>query len=472
MNGTRTLYVSEQVNLAPNQVVNRDYYANFDSFEFLFTTPITIDDPIQISVWGKSSTGQLVTAHRLVYSELYGEYIGITGATGATGATGSTGVTGATGAGATGATGSAGATGATGTAGVTGATGTAGATGATGAAGVTGATGAGATGATGATGTAGATGATGTAGATGATGTAGATGATGTAGVTGATGTAGATGATGTAGVTGATGTAGATGATGTAGVTGATGTAGATGATGTAGVTGATGTAGATGATGTAGVTGATGTAGATGATGTAGVTGATGTAGATGATGTAGVTGATGATGSGAIIPYSSGLPVAMTTVLGGLLNTSSTVGFGSSATNISITGGTIDLTGAAGTLLNFAFSVPRTGTITSMAAYFSATASVSLVGSTVTITAQLYRSTTPNNTFTAVPGALVTLSPALTGLIALGAISSGNTTGLSVPVTVGERLLLVFTSTVTAGIDVATTVAGYASAGVTIA
>ncbi|MEK4462352.1 exosporium glycoprotein BclB-related protein [Paenibacillus sp. FSL H8-0315] len=499
MNGTRTLYVSEQVNLAPNQVVNRDYYANFDSFEFLFTTPITIDDPIQISVWGKSSTGQLVTAHRLVYSELYGEHIGITGATGATGATGSVGATGATGAGVTGATG-AGVTGATGSAGATGATGTAGATGATGAgatgatgsvgamgatgstgatgatgAGVTGATGtAGATGATGSTGATGATGAgvtgaTGTAGATGATGSTGATGATGSAGATGATG-AGVTGATGTAGATGVTGSAGATGATG-AGVTGATGSAGATGATGSAGVTGATGTAGVTGATGSAGATGATGSAGVTGATGTAGVTGATGSTGATGATG-AGVTGATGATGSGAIIPYSSGLPVAMTTVLGGLLNTSSAVGFGSSATNISITGGTIDLTGAAGTLLNFAFSVPRTGTITSMAAYFSATASVSLVGTTVTITAQLYRSTTPNNTFTAVPGALVTLSPPLTGLVALGTISSGNTTGLSIPVTVGERLLLVFTSTVTAGIDVATTVAGYASAGVTIA
>ncbi|MEK8209049.1 exosporium glycoprotein BclB-related protein [Paenibacillus sp. FSL L8-0696] len=420
MNGTRTLYVSELVNVAPNQVITNDYYANFDSFEFLFTTPTMIDDPIQISVWGKSSTGQLVTAHRLVYSELYGENIGITGATGATG---SVGATGATGAGVTGATGSVGATGATGSAGATGATGSAGATGATGSAGATGATGA---------------------------------------GVTGATGT----------GVTGATGSTGATGATGSAGATGATGTAGVTGATGSAGVTGAAGTAGATGATGSAGATGATGSAGATGATGTAGATGATGSAGVTGATGSAGVTGATGAAGAGAIIPYSSGLPVAMTTVLGGLLNTSSAVGFGSSATNISITGGTIDLTGAAGTLLNFAFSVPRTGTLTSMAAYFSATSSVSLVGSTVTITAQLYRSTTPNNTFTAVPGALVTLSPPLTGLIALGTISSGNTTGLSIPVTVGERLLLVFTSTVTAGIDVATTVAGYASAGVTIA
>ncbi|MDH6531751.1 hypothetical protein M2109_006152, partial [Paenibacillus sp. PastH-3] len=148
MNGTRTLYVSELVNVAPNQVITNDYYANFDSFEFLFTTPIMIDDPIQISVWGKSSIGQLVTAHRLVYSELYGENIGITGATGATGATGSVGATGATGAGVTGATG----------AGVTGATGSAGATGATGSTGATGATGAGVTGATG---TAGATGATG-----------------------------------------------------------------------------------------------------------------------------------------------------------------------------------------------------------------------------------------------------------------------------------------------------------------------
>ncbi|WP_375103878.1 exosporium glycoprotein BclB-related protein [Paenibacillus sp. RS8] len=432
MNGTRTLYVSELHTVGPNQVLTKDYYADFDSFEFLFITSAQIDDPIQVSVWGKSSTGQLVTAHRLVYSELYSEYIGYTGATGETGATGDTGATGSTGA--TGATGN--------------------------------------TGAMGATGNAGATGATGNAGATGATGNAGATGATGNAGATGATGNAGATGATGSAGATGATGSAGATGATGVAGVTGATGSAGVTGATGSAGTTGATGVAGVTGATGNAGATGATGSAGVTGATGVAGVTGATGVAGVTGATGIAGVTGATGATGSGAIIPYASGLPAVMTTVLGGLLNTSSAIGFGSTATNIAITGGTIDLTGAAGTLLNFAFSVPRTGTLTSLAAYFSTTASVSLVGSTVTITAQLYRSTTPNNTFTAVPGALVTLSPALTGLISLGSISSGNTTGLSIPVTVGERLLLVFTSTVTAGLDVAATVAGYASAGVTIA
>ncbi|KHL95965.1 hypothetical protein QW71_09315, partial [Paenibacillus sp. IHB B 3415] len=230
-------------------------------------------------------------------------------------------------------------------------------------------------------------------------------------------------------------------------------------------GVTGATGTAGATG------VTGATGAAGATGVTGVTGTAGATGVTGATGTAGATGVTGATGATGSGAIIPYASGLPVSLTTVIGGLLNTSSLVGFGSSSTGVSVTGGIIDLTGAAGTLLNFAFSVPRAGTITSLAGYFSTTAGLSLVGSTVTITAQLFQSTTPNNTFTAVPGALVTLAPTLTGVLALGTISSGLTTGLSIPVTAGTRLLMVFSATVTAGIDVATTVAGYASGGVTI-
>ncbi|WP_415640085.1 exosporium glycoprotein BclB-related protein, partial [Paenibacillus taichungensis] len=239
-------------------------------------------------------------------------------------------------------------------------------------------------------------------------------------------------------------------------------------------GVTGATGTPGTTGVTGATGTPGTTGVTGATGTPGTTGVTGATGTpgtTGATGATGTAGATGATGAAGSGAIIPYASGLPVALTTVLGGLLNTSSLVGFGNNATGISVNGGIIDLTGAAGTLLNFAFSASRAGTITSLAAYFSTTAGLSLVGSTVTITAQLYHSTTPNNSFTAVPGAVVTLAPPLTGILSLGTISSGLTTGLSIPVAAGDRLLMVFSASVTAGIDVASTIAGYASGSLTI-
>jgi BclB C-terminal domain-containing protein len=93
------------------------------------------------------------------------------------------------------------------------------------------------------------------------------------------------------------------------------------------------------------------------------------------------------------------------------------------------------------------------------------------VTLVGSTVTITAQLFSSPTPDNTFTAVPGALVTLAPPLTGIVALGTISNGITTGLAIPVTAQTRLLLVFSATVTAGLDVATVISGYASAGLGI-
>ncbi|WP_326832668.1 exosporium glycoprotein BclB-related protein [Bacillus nakamurai] len=179
----------------------------------------------------------------------------------------------------------------------------------------------------------------------------------------------------------------------------------------------------------------------------------------------------GATGATGSGAIIPYASGLPTALTTISGGLIGTVSLVGFGNSVTGVSVGGGgAIDLTGGGGTLLNFAFSAPRSGTITSIAGYFSTTAALSLVGSTVTITAQLYSSTVPNNTFTPIPGAAVTLSPPLTGILSIGTIINGITTGLNISVTPQTRLLMVFSATAT-GLSFINTVAGYASAGVTI-
>lgn len=98
--GTRVLYVSEALNIAANQVITVNYFADLDAFEFTFATPAAPPaiDPVQVSLWGKSSTGQLVTAHRLVSAELLGETVGVTGATGATGSPGAAGVTGATGA--------------------------------------------------------------------------------------------------------------------------------------------------------------------------------------------------------------------------------------------------------------------------------------------------------------------------------------------------------------------------------------
>lgn len=227
------------------------------------------------------------------------------------------------------------------------------------------------------------------------------------------------------------------------------------------------------TGPTGMPGPTGPTGPQGPQGPTGATGPQGPQGIQGATGVTGLQGPQGLQGVAGSSAIIPYASGLPVTLTIIAGGLVGTTALVGFGNSANGVSILGGTIDLSGAsivAGTPINMAFSAPRDGTITAISAYFSVTTALSITGTTVTITAQLYRSTTPNNTFTAVPGAVVTLAPALTGLLAIGASSNGLITGLNIPVTSQTRLLLVFSATAT-GLSLAQTIIGYASGGVAI-
>ena len=215
---------------------------------------------------------------------------------------------------------------------------------------------------------------------------------------------------------------------------------------------------------------TGPTGATGNTGADGITGPTGATGNTGADGATGPTGPTGPTGVAGSTSIIPYASGLPVTLTTIAGGLIGTPAYLGFGNSGEGLSIVGNTIDLTNPAGTLTNFAFTLPRDGTITAINVYFSTTAALSLVGSTITIQAQLYGSATPNNTFTAITSSLVSLTPALTGVLSIGSISKGTLTGLSIPVQTGNRILLVLTASAS-GLSLVNTVVGYASASIAI-
>lgn len=159
-------------------------------------------------------------------------------------------------------------------------------------------------------------------------------------------------------------------------------------------------------------------------------------------------------------------------MTTAVGGLAETAGLVGFGNSASNVSVAGGFIDLTGSPlFPLLDFAFSVPRAGTITSIAAFFSTTVALALVGTTITVTAQLYVSGAPDNIFAPIPGASVTLSPSLTGIVAVGTVLTGFTDGLAIPIAPEDRLLMVFTETST-GITLLTTVAGYASGGIAIA
>lgn len=111
-----------------------------------------------------------------------------------------------------------------------------------------------------------------------------------------------------------------------------------------------------------------------------------------------------------------------------------------------------------------------MPRDGVITGINAFFSVTQGVALLGTTASFTAQLYISELPDNTFTAVPGAVVTLSPSFTGVISLGSRCSGITTGLAIPVAAQDRLLLVFSATA-AGLSLINTFEGYASAGLDI-
>jgi len=68
LSGTTTvLYVLELLNLNPHEVVTRNYYAQFNAFEFQFKNSSRF---VVISVWGEDSAGNLVTAHRVLPSEL------------------------------------------------------------------------------------------------------------------------------------------------------------------------------------------------------------------------------------------------------------------------------------------------------------------------------------------------------------------------------------------------------------------
>lgn len=173
----------------------------------------------------------------------------------------------------------------------------------------------------------------------------------------------------------------------------------------------------------------------------------------------------GDSGTAGGGTIIPFASGETITVTTILGGLAGTSAALGFGTSVSGLNEVGGTIN------TARNMAFVMPRDGVITSLSAFFSNSNAVSLIGSTVNISAQLYLANDDSNNFTRIPGASVTMEPTLTGIIATGNTTNGQTTGLSIPVTAGTRLMLVFSANVTSGIDMAISLSGYASAGLAI-
>ncbi|WP_330219562.1 exosporium glycoprotein BclB-related protein, partial [Peribacillus muralis] len=194
-------------------------------------------------------------------------------------------------------------------------------------------------------------------------------------------------------------------------------------------------------------------------------GATGAQGFQGPQGAAGAQGFQGPQGITGGGAIIPFASGGPVVLTSVLGGLANTGALIGFGSSFDTVTIGGGSITLGGVGG-VLDFAFVAPRAGTVTSISAFFSTTLAATL-GTAATISAEIFTAPATSNTFTP-SGASVSLTPALGPIIAIGDTASG-TAAAALPVAAGDKLLLVFS--IESPVTLLTTIVGFASAGITI-
>ncbi|WP_374964812.1 exosporium glycoprotein BclB-related protein [Lysinibacillus sp. RS5] len=171
--------------------------------------------------------------------------------------------------------------------------------------------------------------------------------------------------------------------------------------------------------------------------------------------------------------MIPFASGGPIALANIGSGLFTAVSIIGFGSNFPNVAISGNDINLLNQAFTE---AFVVPRAGNVTSIAASFKVTAAIAapgLPGSTV-VHAQIYRSPAGSSVFSPTNVA-VNLNPPLVGVINVGTVVHNTSDSFApLPVVAGDKLLMVFsiTSTVTGTItDLATTVTGTASAGITI-
>ncbi|MDP1848186.1 MAG: hypothetical protein Q8K79_10380 [Solirubrobacteraceae bacterium] len=207
-------------------------------------------------------------------------------------------------------------------------------------------------------------------------------------------------------------------------------------------GPAGPTGPAGPQGDDGPAGQTGPAGPQGATGPQGEDGPAGPAGPQGEDGPTGPAGPAGPQGDTGpagpSGGDAVLMSGGPAVLTTVAGGLVGT---------ANLLPISGQLQDANGSplAGGLpsdqaarWNVTQVVPRAMTLTRLTGWFVLRNAMALIGTTISVDAQLYLAPSSSDTPTAVPGAVCTAAPALSGIIAAGTTMSCNVTGLSIPVT----------------------------------
>lgn len=190
------------------------------------------------------------------------------------------------------------------------------------------------------------------------------------------------------------------------------------------------------------------------------------------TGPTGSAGATGMTGQSGvSASIIPFASGAPV----VLSDLLNeirTGAVIGFGNSGPTPDLLGGTLDLEGGPGVVLDMAWSMPDDGTLVQLSAMYSNVAATDLgLDGEATVFVQLYSAPPGSNIFSPI-GPALELGPPFTGLLTLGDTRNGTISLGDIGVTNEDRLVLVAYVVVEGVVATAPTIlSGYISAGLKI-
>jgi hypothetical protein len=157
-----------------------------------------------------------------------------------------------------------------------------------------------------------------------------------------------------------------------------------------------------------------------------------------------------------------FSSTSAAATTTVLGGVLNQVAVLplsGHVVTAPTLVLPAGS-PLVRASGTEAGtLAQPFSRSGTLTAFSATAQLTQAMALIASTLQVTAQLYTGPSNNASMTAVPGAVCTFAPVLSGILPGDSLFSCSTTGLTIPIQAGTVGLIVVRSTVVAGLDTAT-------------
>jgi BclB C-terminal domain-containing protein len=165
-------------------------------------------------------------------------------------------------------------------------------------------------------------------------------------------------------------------------------------------------------------------------------------------------------------------SGSSGSMTTVAGGLSGNVLVLplsGYNATApTNVTLSGGYLDV--SAIELAGLAQPFPSEVTLTGMAASFTLTTPMALIGSTVSVQAQLFTANAGSSVLIPRAGATVTLGPSFTGVLSQGTVISGTTSGLAIPLLAGTRAALVVSSTA-AGLTLVNTVTGGVSAGLAV-